>query len=89
MPRLRQANEPVTQERFDRLPLLLRASEVRWATGWTAAELAAEVELGRVQAVANAPRNKRRTKTGKTVKCKTTYCKYTKRSVAAVLGFTC
>jgi hypothetical protein len=89
MTKLRQANEPVTQATFDRLPLLLRASEVKWATGWTDAELAAEVQSGRVQAVANARRNTRRNRQGKVVKCKTNYCKYTKLSVARVLGFTC
>lgn len=89
VPKLRQANEPITQATFDRLPLLLRASEVKWATGWTDAELAAEVRSGRVKAVANATRHTRRLAHGKTVKCKTNYHKYTKLSVAKVLGFSC
>lgn len=89
MSKLRQANEPVTQATFDRLPLLLRASEVKWATGWTDAELAAEVQGGRVKAVANARQRKWKNKQGKRVKCKSNYHKYTKLSVARVLGFTC
>jgi hypothetical protein len=88
-PKLRQANEPVTQATFDRLPLLLRASEVKWATGWTDAELAAEVQDGRIKAVPNAGKHKRKTKQGRRVTCKTNYKKYTKLSVARVLGFSC
>lgn len=87
MAKLRQANEPVNQAAFERLPLLLRAGEVKWATGWTDAELAAEVASGRVRAVANAIRNKRPDKHGRRRLCKTTYQKYTKVSVAAVIGF--
>lgn len=85
---IRQANEEVTQASFNRLPLLLRASEVKWATGWTDAELAAEVLCGRVLAVPNAATH-RKQKNGKRVKCKRNYNKYTKLSVARLLGFTC
>jgi len=89
MPKLRQSHEPVTQAVFDRLPLLLRAAEVKWATGWSDAELAAEVRDGRVKAVPNAAKNKRKDKHGKKRACKTNYHKYTKLSVAKVLGFGC
>jgi hypothetical protein len=86
---IRQANEEVTQASFNRLPLLLRASEVKWATGWTDAELAAEVQCGRVKAVPNAAKSLWKKKNGKRVKCKRNYNKYTKLSVAKVLGFNC
>lgn len=85
-PRLRQANEPVTRATFDRLPMLLRASEVKWATGWSDAELAAEVATGRVQAVRNARQHARRVN-GRSRPCQGNYQKYTKLSVARVLGF--
>lgn len=85
---LRQANEPVTQATFDRLPLLLRASEVKWATGWCDAELAAEVQAGRVKAVANAIKRKWKDKQGRVRRCRKNNHKYTKASVAKVIGFT-
>lgn len=89
MHKIRQANEPVTQQTFDRLPLLLRAAEVLWATGWNKNELVAEVRAGRIQAVPNAGRHQRKNKQGKKVTCKTNYHKYTKLSVAKVIGFKC
>lgn len=85
MKKNRLANEPVTQATLDRLPLLLRASEVKWATGWTDAELAAEVAAGHITAVANALKSQRR-KNGRRVACKTNYKKYTKASVARRIG---
>lgn len=86
--KVRQANDPVTAETFARLPLLLRAAEVLWATGYTRNELADAVKAGQIHAVPNVSRNTRQ-KNGRKVKCKTNYNKYTKTSVAKLLGFTC
>lgn len=90
MKKSRLANEPVTQATFNRLPLLLRAAEVKWAVGCSDAELRAYVQGGQIGTVTNGgPLGHWQPKDGKRRrKCKRHYKKYTKLSVAKLIGLT-
>ena len=74
---LKQQSEPVTQERFDRLPALLTAYQVKLVTGLNDHELKAFVEEGTIAA------RRRPVRSG----CKRAYAKYTKVSVGKLAGF--
>jgi hypothetical protein len=72
-------NERITQERFDLLPALLTAWQVKAVTGWQDKELYAAVESGAVKVWQPAAREGRQR----------AYRKFLKVSVAEIVGFKC
>ena len=74
---LKLTTEPVTQERFDRLPALLTAYQVKLVSGLNDGELAALVRDGTIEA------RRRPVRPG----CARAYAKYTKVSVGRWIGF--
>ncbi len=74
---LKQQAEAVTQERFDRLPALLTAYQVKLVTGLSDHDLKAFVGDGVIEA------RRRPVRSG----CQRAYAKYTKASVGRLAGY--
>lgn len=74
---LKQQSEAITQAKFNLLPALLTAFQVKLVTGFDSHELAAAVADGDVVVYRRKPRPGR----------KKSYSKYTKVSVARIVGF--